>query len=99
MLEKVVDNTHPGNSRVRWVPFFQVGGPIGTVLGTNKTMTNYLMLFNTLWRGKRMEWLLSCVWTRGTALGKMARTLTELKPVLHVSHLLSSEMVRTKPVA
>merc|ERR1719414_36271 len=40
-----------------------------------------------------MEWLLSCVWTRGTALSKMARTLTELKPVLHVSHLLSSEMV------
>lgn len=72
---------------------YKVGGPIGTVLGTNKTMTNYLMLFNTLWRGKRMEWLLSCVWTRGTALGKMARTLTELKPVLHVSHLLSSEMV------
>ena len=72
---------------------YKVGGPIGTVLGANKTMTHYLMLFNALWRGKRMEWLLSCVWTRGTSLSKMARSLTELKPVLHVSHLLSSEMV------
>ena len=68
-------------------------GPIGTVFG-QRTLTNYLMLFNALWRAKRMEWILSCVWTRQTGMHKMMiRTLPELKPILHLANLLSSEMV------
>ena len=51
------------------------------------------MLFNALWRGKRMEYMLSCMWTKGTALHKMARTLTEMGNVLQRAHLLSSEMI------
>jgi gamma-tubulin complex component 3 len=51
------------------------------------------MLFNALWRGKRMEYMLSCMWTKGTTLHKMARTLTEMSNVLQRAHLLSSEMV------
>jgi gamma-tubulin complex component 3 len=38
---------------------YKVAGPIGTVFGP-QTMTNYLMLFNQLWRAKRIECLLSC---------------------------------------
>jgi len=71
---------------------YKVQGPIGTIFG-QKTLTNYLMLFNALWRGKRMEYMLSCMWTKGTALHKMARTLTEMGNVLQRAHLLSSEMI------
>jgi hypothetical protein len=68
-------------------------GPIGTVFG-QRALTHYLMLFNALWRAKRMEWILSCVWTRQTGMHKMMiRTLPELKPILHLANLLSSEMV------
>lgn len=39
---------------------YKVTGPIGVVF-TQDAMTQYLMLFNTLWRAKRMEWVLSGV--------------------------------------
>ena len=71
---------------------YKVQGPIGTIFG-KRTLTNYLMLFNALWRGKRIEFMLSCMWTRGTALHKMSRSLTEISSVLHIANLLSSEMV------
>ena len=51
------------------------------------------MLFNALWRGKRMEYMLSCTWTKGTSLHKMVRSLPEMFNVLQRAHLLSSEMV------
>jgi gamma-tubulin complex component 3 len=63
------------------------------VFGQRSRM-NYLRLFNALWRAKRMEWILSCVWTRQSGMQKiMIRTLPELKPILHLSNLLTSEMV------
>ena len=40
-----------------------------------------------------MEYMLSCMWTKGTALHKIARTITEMSTVLQRAHLLSSEMV------
>jgi Gamma tubulin complex component C-terminal len=35
-------------------------------------MNRYLMLFNTLWRAKRMEWVLSKVWKRLATLHKVS---------------------------
>ena len=67
-------------------------GPIGTVFA--QRTRQYLQLFNALWRAKRMEWILSCVWTRQSGMHKMMkRSLPELKPILHLANLLSSEMV------
>ena len=40
-----------------------------------------------------MEFMLSCVWTKGTALYKMSRSLKELSSCLHLANLLSSEMI------
>ena len=51
------------------------------------------MLFNTLWRAKRMEWVLSGVWQRLAGLHKMTRQLKELGPVLHFANLVASEMI------
>jgi gamma-tubulin complex component 3 len=42
---------------------YKMDGPIGTVF-TKPTMNYYLMLFNALWRAKRIEWMLSCVWKK-----------------------------------
>ncbi len=71
---------------------YKMSGPVGTVFN-QKTMTSYLMLFNALWRAKRIEWMLSCVWKRQAALHKMGKTIPELKPLLHIANLLTSEMV------
>ena len=60
---------------------------------TPDVMTQYLMLFNTLWRAKRMEWVLSCTWKKLASLHKMARQLPELSPVLHLANLVASEMI------
>ena len=52
------------------------------------------MLFNALWRGKRMEWILARVWTKQTSLQKIALpVIPELQPILHTANLLSSEMI------
>eukprot|EP00088_Acartia_fossae_P006660 TRINITY_DN13076_c0_g1_i1.p1 TRINITY_DN13076_c0_g1~~TRINITY_DN13076_c0_g1_i1.p1 ORF type:complete len:818 (+),score=159.85 TRINITY_DN13076_c0_g1_i1:251-2455(+) len=83
----------PGDSG--WDVFsldYKVTGPIGVVL-TPDTMTRYLMLFNTLWRAKRMEWVLSGTWKKLAYLHKMSRELREMTAVLHQAHLLNSEMV------
>jgi len=71
---------------------YKVTGPIGVVF-TQDIMTQYLMLFNTLWRAKRMEWVLSCTWKKLASLHKMARQLPELGPVLHLANLVASEMI------
>ena len=71
---------------------YKVSGPIGVVF-TPDVMTQYLMLFNTLWRAKRMEWVLSCTWKKLASLHKMARQLPELSPVLHLANLVASEMI------
>ena len=71
---------------------YKVTGPIGVVF-TQEAMTQYLMLFNTLWRAKRMEWVLSGVWQKLASLHKMTRQLKELSPVLHYANLVASEMI------
>ena len=58
----------------RILHIIQVTGPIGVVF-TPDAMTQYLMLFNTLWRAKRMEWVLSGVWQKLASLHKMTRYL------------------------
>ena len=37
--------------------------------------TAYLMLFNALWRAKRMEWILSGMWKRQATSSKLLRKL------------------------
>ena len=71
---------------------YKVTGPIGVIF-TPDIMTQYLMLFNTLWRAKRMEWVLSCSWKKLASLHKISRQLSELTPVLHLANLVASEMI------
>ena len=72
---------------------YKVTGPISAVFGRN-ILTRYLMLFNSLWRAKRMEWILARVWTRQTNLNKVCLPyVPELRSILHTANLLSSEMI------
>jgi gamma-tubulin complex component 3 len=87
-------DVQPGDSG--WDVFsldYKVAGPISAVFG-RRTITRYLMLFNSLWRAKRMEWILARVWTRQTSLHKIALPVVpELQPIFHTANLLSSEMI------
>ncbi|XP_049773994.1 gamma-tubulin complex component 3-like isoform X1 [Schistocerca cancellata] len=70
---------------------YHVVGPIGTVFAMN--MSSYLMLFNALWRAKRMEFVLSLAVKRQLTAAKQMRCLPGMKPLLQRLHLLISEMV------
>ncbi|XP_049807024.1 gamma-tubulin complex component 3-like [Schistocerca nitens] len=70
---------------------YNVEGPIGTVLAMN--MSTYLMLFNALWRAKRMEFVLSLAFKRQLTAAKQMKCLPGMKPLLQRLHLLISEMV------
>nr|XP_045616749.1 gamma-tubulin complex component 3 homolog [Procambarus clarkii] len=71
---------------------YHVDGPIGTVF-TGDCMRQYLMLFNALWKDKRMEMILSDIWKEQAATSKLCRDLPELGVVLHGLQLLTTEMV------
>ncbi|XP_037090539.1 gamma-tubulin complex component 3-like, partial [Pollicipes pollicipes] len=71
---------------------YHTDGPIRTIF-TPQCMTCYLMLFNALWRAKRMEFVLSGVWKRQALLAKMTKSLTETSVVLHLADVLTSQMV------
>ncbi|KAJ1520792.1 hypothetical protein ONE63_003886 [Megalurothrips usitatus] len=70
---------------------YHMDGPIGTVFSS--CTLSYLMLFNALWRAKRIEWILSVMWKRLTTSAKMLPKIPELTPVLQQLYLLSAEMV------
>nr|CAD7264144.1 unnamed protein product [Timema shepardi] len=70
---------------------YQTDGPIGTIFAPQSSL--YLMLFNALWRAKRMEWILSGMWKRQVTSAKMLRKIPELAPLMKQMHLLTSEMV------
>lgn len=70
---------------------YHVSGPIGTIFEMN--MTSYLMLFNALWRAKRMEFALSRALKRQLTAAKQMRCLPEMTQILQRSHLLVAEMV------
>ncbi|KAL7645385.1 UNVERIFIED_CONTAM: hypothetical protein RMT77_003771 [Armadillidium vulgare] len=71
---------------------YHVDGPIGTVF-TEDCMLQYLMLFNSLWKAKHMECILSATWKQQAATSKLCRDLPELGDALHCIQLLLTEMI------
>lgn len=70
---------------------YHFSGPISTIFVPNAS--SYLMLFSTLWRAKRSEYVLTGSWKRQTTAMRMFRRLPELAPVLQRTHLLTAEMI------
>ncbi|KAK4297042.1 hypothetical protein Pmani_030506 [Petrolisthes manimaculis] len=71
---------------------YHVDGAIGTVF-TGECMRQYLMLFNALWKDKRMEMILADIWKEQSATSKLCRDLPEMRGVLHRVQLLTQDMV------
>lgn len=71
---------------------YHADGPLGTVF-TPQCKTSYLRLFNTLWRTKRMEYVLSSMWQSQTTHGKLLKQIPEVAAVSHHCHVILSEMV------
>lgn len=71
---------------------YHVDGPIGTVFAP-QCMIAYLRLFNSLWRAKRMEYVLSSMWKVRTTHIRYVKRIPELGPVLHHCHIILCEMI------
>lgn len=71
---------------------YHADGPIGTVF-TPHCMNSYLRLFATLWRAKRMEYILSKISQSRTTYLKLQAKVPEVTPVLYLCHITLSQMV------
>lgn len=71
---------------------YHADGPIGTVF-TPHCMSSYLRLFTTLWRAKRMEYILSKISQSRTTYLKLQGKIPEVTPVLYQCHITLSQMV------
>lgn len=68
-----------------------VDGPVGTIF--QPTMTIYQSLFGALWKAKRMEFVLANMRKQQISMAKKFRNIEKLKPVMHIIHILTSEMI------
>eukprot|EP00052_Salpingoeca_macrocollata_P027096 m.255609 g.255609 ORF g.255609 m.255609 type:complete len:834 (+) comp22693_c0_seq6:72-2573(+) len=71
---------------------YHVDGALGTIFSPD-CMRQYLEVFNLLWRGKRMEFYLSAIWSSQMAEARSFAHIAEMAPVLHQSHTLRADMV------
>ncbi|XP_050311014.1 gamma-tubulin complex component 3 [Anthonomus grandis grandis] len=68
-----------------------VDGPIGTIF--QPTMPTYQSLFGALWKAKRAEFILANMRRQQLSMAKLFRKIKELKPVMHIIHILTSKMI------
>lgn len=70
---------------------YHIDGPIGTVF--EPTLDAYRTLFGALWKSKRMEYSLSCMWKRQIISARIFRRIKEVSPVMQNMRIITSEMV------
>mmetsp|Transcript_18048 Transcript_18048/g.30731 ORF Transcript_18048/g.30731 Transcript_18048/m.30731 type:complete len:880 (+) Transcript_18048:153-2792(+) len=83
----------PGDSG--WDVFvldYHLNPPLNFVI-TKDAMCKYYEIFNFLWRLKRVEYSLSCVWKQEMTTEHAVRELHGVKSTLHKFHILRNEMV------
>ncbi|KAF7284035.1 hypothetical protein GWI33_022655 [Rhynchophorus ferrugineus] len=68
-----------------------VDGPIGTIF--QPTMPTYQSLFGALWKAKRTEYVLANMRRQQLSMAKLFRKIRELRPVMHIIHILTSKMI------
>lgn len=71
---------------------YHVDSPINTIF-TPFTMTQYLKLFNFLWRLKRVEHALSTMWRRHMLASRSLTSYPKIKADLHTCHIITAEMI------
>lgn len=70
---------------------YNVDGPIGTILEPCREI--YQTVFFSLWKAKRMEYILSTIWKHEITSAKMFRKMQEVLPIQNLIHVITSSMV------
>jgi gamma-tubulin complex component 3 len=91
-LDVQMFDVSPGD--VGWDVFtliYRNEGPIGAVL-TEDAVRTYLQIFNFLWRAKRMEFVLSQVWSKQMAFSRSLSQVKEMAGALKLSEVMHAAM-------
>ncbi|KAF5284977.1 hypothetical protein FQA39_LY16842 [Lamprigera yunnana] len=89
-----VEFLHHSHGDTGWDIFtliYLVDGPVGTIF--ESAMSEYRTLFGSLWKAKRMEYVLSNMRKQQISSAKIFRKMKVLQPILHNVHILSSAMI------
>uniref|UniRef100_A0A0C9S147 Tubgcp3_0 protein n=1 Tax=Fopius arisanus TaxID=64838 RepID=A0A0C9S147_9HYME len=84
----------PSENETGWDVFmldYNVDGPIGTIL--EPCRGTYQAVFFSLWKAKRMEYILSTIWKHEITTAKILRRIPEVLPIQNLIHLITSSMV------
>lgn len=71
---------------------YKVDGPISTIF-TEEKVRDYIEIFRQLWRTKRVEHVLTSLWSNQMYYSKKATASPILSPVFHKANILLSAMV------
>ena len=71
---------------------YKVDGPISTIF-TEEKIRDYIEIFRQLWRTKRVEHVLTSMWSSQMYYSKHAASIDLLKPVLHRANVLLTDMI------
>lgn len=85
----------PSNQASGWDIFslvYKVDGPISTIF-TEEKVRDYIDIFRQLWRTKRVEHVLTSLWSSQMFYSKEATALPLLSPVFHRANILLTDMI------
>lgn len=71
---------------------YKVDGPISTIF-TEEKIRDYIEIFRQLWRTKRVEHVLTSIWSTQMHYSREATTMPLLSSVLHRANVLISNMI------
>lgn len=90
---RLMDSTNPQASG--WDIFslvYKVDGPISTIF-TEEKVRDYIDIFRQLWRAKRIEHVLTSLWSSQMFHSKEATAMPLVSPVFHKANILLSDMI------
>lgn len=90
---RLLDATSPQASG--WDIFslvYKVDGPISTIF-TEEKVRDYIEIFRQLWRTKRVEHVLTSLWSSQMFYSKKANALPLLSPAFHRANILLTDMI------
>lgn len=71
---------------------YKVDGPISTIF-TEEKIRDYIEIFRQLWRTKRVEHVLTSIWSNQMLYSKLASSIPSVSSVLHTANILLSSMI------
>uniref|UniRef100_A0A6G1S4E0 Gamma-tubulin complex component 3 n=1 Tax=Aceria tosichella TaxID=561515 RepID=A0A6G1S4E0_9ACAR len=71
---------------------YKVDGPISTIF-TEEKIRDYIDIFRQLWRTKRVEHVLTSIWSNQMLYSKLASNIPSVSSVLHTANILLSSMI------